>query len=488
MKVVTRWPPRPLLTGGWLIGLQVLMSFLGPGAAATAAPQVPQKCVLKVIDDFSSFPYLFNLKNNVTLGLTHPAAHSSTALPARAGAAGVLAASPSAADSAFVFGRRFPLVQNWSGGRGLSFWYFGRHTGKRITAALLGQQAADPGPSGWRLTWSDEFNGPAGTPPDPSIWNHETGDGSANGVAGWGNNELEYYTKGADNAALDGAGNLVITARKAPAGQNLSCYYGPCKYTSARLTTQNKFELAYGRVEARIRIPSGAGMWPAFWALGTNIPKVGWPKSGEIDIMENVGRQPNLLYGTIHGPGYDGSGIGGTYDASVDLAGGFHTYSIEWLPGKVSWAIDGITYFTATKQDAAPNPWVFDHPFFLLLNVAVGGNFGGPVAGATAFPQSMAVDYIRVYQAPDTAARFEASFADTFSGWRQITIPFTSFRRSAQQPAGAPAGKLNAKSIWGYSFTVPGGITAPVLLAKVQVASKAKGCTLLSASDLSSQS
>jgi beta-glucanase (GH16 family) len=268
---------------------------------------------------------------------------------------------------------------------------------------------------------------------------------------------------------MDGAGNLVITARKVPAGQNVSCYYGPCKYTSARLTTASKFELAYGRVEARIRIPRGAGMWPAFWMLGTDIGRVGWPQSGEIDVMEHVGRQPRRLYGTIHGPGYEGAGIGGTIDASDDLANAFHTYAVEWQPGKVTWTLDGKPYFSATRQDASPNKWVFDHPFFLLLNLAVGGTFGGPVAETTSFPQSMAVDYIRVYQAPDTAQRFETSFADNFSGWRQITLPFSSFKRSHRQPSGAPAGKLDLKNISGYTVRAPAGYRNSLLLAEVKL-------------------
>ena len=151
------------------------------------------------------------------------------------------------------------------------------------------------------LVWGDEFDEPAGTPPNPDHWGYGHGDGTAESIAGWGNNELEYYTELAENAATDGAGNLVITARVADPG--LDCYYGPCKYTSARLLTSGKYVLQYGRVEARIKVPSGVGLWPAFWMLGTNIGSVGWPASGEIDVMENVGRQPKKLYGTLHGPG-----------------------------------------------------------------------------------------------------------------------------------------------------------------------------------------
>jgi beta-glucanase (GH16 family) len=300
------------------------------------------------------------------------------------------------------------------------------------------------------------------------------GDGSSSNNPGWGNQELEWYTDSPDNAAMDGNGNLVITARQAPSG--LTCYYGPCQYTSARLTTEGKLEFAYGRVEARIRIPAGEGLWPAFWMLGTNINTVNWPQSGETDIMENVGRLPNTLYGTIHGPGYSDIGVGGTFNSPDPLSAGYHIYSVTWQPGSISWAIDGTTYFTATRNDVPQGSWVFDHPFFLLLNVAVGGNFGGPVGSDTTFPQTMAVDYIRVYQAPDTAERFDASFTDNFTGWRRITLPFKSFTRSAQQPAGAPSGKLDLKEIWGYSFSVPEGVQNPVHLAQIGLTAKPAAC------------
>ncbi len=257
----------------------------------------------------------------------------------------------------------------------------------------------EPARPGWKLAWSDEFNGPAGTPPNPAIWGHEIGDGTANGNRGWGNNELEYYTDSPKNAAQDGAGNLVITALKAEPDSNLQCYYGPCQYTSARLLTANKVEFTYGRIETRVKLPRGNGLWPAFWALGTNIAKVGWPKSGEIDIMEYIGRQPRRIFGTIHGPGYSGSGgFTKTKDLPDDLAGDFHVFAIEWQPDKIVWYFDGQIYNQATPEDITPNQWVFNQPFFLLLNVAVGGNLGGPVSPATVFPQTLTVDYVRQYQ------------------------------------------------------------------------------------------
>jgi beta-glucanase (GH16 family) len=255
--------------------------------------------------------------------------------------------------------------------------------------------SADPG---WTLVWSDEFDEPAGTPPDPKHWGYNRGDGTGESIAGWGNNELEYYRDNPENAATDGESHLVITARDAP--PTLDCYYGPCKYTSARLLTQGKFELTYGRVEARLKVPPGAGLWPAFWMLGTNIGAVGWPASGEIDIMENVGRQPNKLYGTLHGPGYSGSnGFGRTIDLPAPLADHFHVFAIEWKKDAIRWTVDGAEFHTASPTDVAPNDWAYNHAFFLLLNLAVGGNFGGPVSPDTVFPASMLVDYVRVYEA-----------------------------------------------------------------------------------------
>ncbi|WP_157546564.1 glycoside hydrolase family 16 protein [Hamadaea tsunoensis] len=243
------------------------------------------------------------------------------------------------------------------------------------------------------LTWSDDFNGAAGSAPDGSKWAYETGGG------GWGNNELEYYTTSTSNAALDGSGNLVITARAGnPSGY--SCWYGSCQYTSARLKTQGKFTQTYGRFESRIKIPRGQGLWPAFWMLGDNIGSVGWPQSGEVDIMENVGNEPGTVHGTLHGPGYSGCcGLGQAYTLpnGAALADGFHTYAVDWAPDSITFYIDGIQYGRRTPADANGNQWVFDHPFFMLLNVAVGGNWPGSPNGSTTFPQTMTVDYVHVY-------------------------------------------------------------------------------------------
>lgn len=249
-------------------------------------------------------------------------------------------------------------------------------------------------PREWALVWSDEFDGPAGTRVDSTKWVTEIGG------QGWGNQERQYYTTSAENAALDGQGHLVLTARAEPAGTALQCWYGACRYTSARLKTMGKFEQTYGRFEARLRVPRGQGIWPAFWMLGNDIDRVGWPRSGEIDIMEHIGREPNFVYGTVHGPGYSGgSGISGRYSFASDVAEEFHVFAVEWVPGEINWFVDGRQYHRVTPQSLpAGGTWVFDHPFFLLLNLAVGGAWPGDPDASTAMPQRLTVDYVRVYR------------------------------------------------------------------------------------------
>jgi beta-glucanase (GH16 family) len=248
------------------------------------------------------------------------------------------------------------------------------------------------------LTWSDEFDGPAGSPPDPATWGYDLGDGSDRGLEGWGNQERQWYTDDVANVALDGNGALVITVR--PGDGTTTCWYGPCAYTSARLTTKGRFSVTHGRIEARIRVPAGFGIWPAFWMLGDGLDTVGWPGAGEIDVMEHVGRLPTLIHGTLHGPGYSGSsGPSGSIDLGAPVADEPHAVAIEWQPGSIVWSVDGVQYHQVTAADVAPNPWVFDGPFHLLLNVAVGGAFGGPVDPALELPQEMIVEYVRVYEA-----------------------------------------------------------------------------------------
>jgi beta-glucanase (GH16 family) len=245
---------------------------------------------------------------------------------------------------------------------------------------------------GWQVVWSDEFNGPNGNSVDPLKWTFDIGGN------GWGNNELETYTNRTQNADLEN-GSLVITANK-------ESFTGPDgitqPYTSARLLSRNLFSQAEGRFEALIKVPEGNGLWPAFWMLGSNISQVNWPTCGEIDIMENVGREPFKVYGTIHGPGYSGgSGIGSTYTlpGGQRFADGYHLFAVEWETNVIRWYVDNTLYQTRTPSDLPPGKtWVYDHPFFLLLNVAVGGGFPGPPDGSTVFPQKMQVDYVRVYK------------------------------------------------------------------------------------------
>lgn len=260
---------------------------------------------------------------------------------------------------------------------------------------------AAPSIAGWQLVWNDEFDGAAGTRLDPAKWQFDTGG------EGWGNNEWQYYTDHPENAALDGNGSLAISALELTdrSTSRLNCWYGPCRFTSARLLTLDRFEFTYGRVEARLRLPYGQGMWPAFWLLGVDIPEKDWPGCGEIDIMENIGKEPGNVYGTVHGPGYSGgNGIGQTYTLTgrQRFADDFHVFAVEWEVDEIRWFVDGENYFTLRKTSfAAGKPWVFDRPFFIILNVAVGGNWPGYPDETTTFPQQMLVDYVRVYQRID---------------------------------------------------------------------------------------
>ena len=261
--------------------------------------------------------------------------------------------------------------------------------------ALLGLNARAQPSTGWSLVWSDEFNQPDGSSPDASKWTYDTGGG------GWGNSELENYTTRTNNARIAG-GMLVIEARQES--------YQSSSYTSARLKTQGKWSWKYGRLEARIKIPRGQGMWPAFWMLGTNITSAGsgWPTCGEIDIMENIGREPALVHGTIHGPGYSGAnGIGGpcALAGNPTFADDFHIYAVEWTTNVIKWFVDGYQYFSAnTASIPAGDTWVYTQPQFLLLNLAVGGQWPGNPDGTTTFPQQMLVDYVRVYAPTNLAA------------------------------------------------------------------------------------
>jgi beta-glucanase (GH16 family) len=247
----------------------------------------------------------------------------------------------------------------------------------------------------WVLRWSDEFSQAVGSPPDATRWSTEIGGW------GWGNQEHQFYTDSTRNAAQDGNGHLVITAREESVPSS-SCWYGSCRYSSARLTTEGSFDQKYGRFEARLKLPYGQGIWPAFWTLGNDFREVGWPATGEIDIMENIGREPATVYGTIHGPGYSGgAGLTGSFElpAGEAFADAFHVFRIDWAPGEIRWFVDDTLIHALTPGDLpVPDDWVFDHPFFLILNIAVGGQWPGYPDDTTTFPQTMLVDYVRAYE------------------------------------------------------------------------------------------
>jgi beta-glucanase (GH16 family) len=265
-----------------------------------------------------------------------------------------------------------------------------------VVGSLLSLAAAAQAQQPWRLVWSDEFDGPAGARLDARKWTVEVGGW------GWGNKELEYYSDRTKNAYLDGRGLLVITALQEPLGQEFKCWYGQCRYTSARLITKNKFAQAYGRFAARLKLPFGQGIWPAFWLLGENIDTAGWPTCGEIDVMENIGREPAMVHGTIHGPGYaGGKGIGAPFalPGGKRFADDYYIFAIEWEPQALRFYVDGQLYETLTPADLPTGTkWVYDHPFFIILNLAVGGSWPGDPDAMTVFPQTMLVDYVRVYK------------------------------------------------------------------------------------------
>ena len=249
---------------------------------------------------------------------------------------------------------------------------------------------SSPSSPTYQLVWSDEFNGADGSVPDATKWAIQTGGD------GWGNHELEYYTARPQNVQVSG-GNLVITAAKED-------YTGPDgvtqHYTSARLQTKGLFSQTNGRFEARIKIPKGQGMWPAFWMLGNDIDTSGWPACGEIDIMENIGKEPAINHGSLHGPGYAPGNVTASYTIPTGaLADDYHVYAVEWEAQQVRFYVDSTLYATFTPSNLPQgSPWEFNKPFFVLLNVAVGGDWPGSPDGTTQFPQQMLVDYVRVYQ------------------------------------------------------------------------------------------
>jgi len=253
---------------------------------------------------------------------------------------------------------------------------------------------AEGGTARWpHLVWSQDFNGPAGSSPDLREWNFDRGGG------GWGNEELESYTSRPANVQLDGHGHLVITARS----EKYTGVDGITRdYTSARLQTLHKFEVEYGLIDARIKVPAGQGLIPQFWMLGDDAyQNEGWPGSGEIDAMEVLGSQPRVVKGTVHGPWSwaPNDGIGGSLRSRTPLSSGFHIYGVEWEPNRISFLLDGSVYKTITPADLPVGAaWPFRHPFFLLLDLAVGGVWGGPPSHTTPLPAKMTVDWVRVWK------------------------------------------------------------------------------------------
>jgi beta-glucanase (GH16 family) len=239
---------------------------------------------------------------------------------------------------------------------------------------------------GWKLVWSDEFDRQT---IDSTKWSFQTGNGGPS-LPGWGNNELEYYRK--ENASIKD-GKLTININKEK--------YSDYDYTSVRMRTLNKGDWKFGKIMAKIKLPKGKGIWPAFWMMPTNEVYGGWPKSGEIDILELTGDTMSKIYGTVHyGPAWPNNlRTGGYYkNEKVDFSSGFHIYSIEWKSDTINWYVDSTKYFTVTKSSIAPQNWPFNENFHLILNCAVGGNWPGNPDSATTFPQKMEVDYIRIYQ------------------------------------------------------------------------------------------
>jgi beta-glucanase (GH16 family) len=217
---------------------------------------------------------------------------------------------------------------------------------------------------------------------DPQVWSAELGGG------GWGSGQRQVYTADRSNVAISAGGHLAITAQRLPDGT----------ITSARLITKDRFTVQYGLIEARIKVPGGLGTWPAFWMLGSDIDEVGWPMCGEIDIMEHVGSAPNTVHGTVHAPGYSGlaGGIGGAHVSVSDLSDDFHTYAIDWDAEQITWLLDSQPYHRMTPAQAPESMWPFRHPFYFVVNLAIGGAWPGNDTETPALPATLLVDWIRV--------------------------------------------------------------------------------------------
>lgn len=262
--------------------------------------------------------------------------------------------------------------------------------------------AATTLPKKLKLLWADEFNGKKGAP-DPKVWDYDIGNSY-----GWGNAELEYYTNNSRNVQVDGKGKLLITANRISDLSGASVGSEPnteqilnscweCQFTSAKLKTAKKLSIQYGRLEIRMKNPVGVGTWPAFWLLGNDLlAGSSWPECGEIDVIEARGYQPQLAFGTVHGPGYSGGIAGSQLNNQSPLSDAFHTYAIEWSKDKIEFYVDKDLYYTADPSVTRGGRWVFNQKFYMILNLAMGGNFTGDI-DPTVMRAQMSIDYIRYY-------------------------------------------------------------------------------------------
>ena len=274
-----------------------------------------------------------------------------------------------------------------------------------VALSLMVNPAADAAPKKTlKLLWSDEFNGKKGAAPSAKNWSREIGGG------GWGNSERQYYTDKALNAAMDGAGRLVITSRRIsnqyseqvsddPGTEDILNRCSECQFTSARMKTARKVSFQYGRVEARMKLPQGIGTWPAFWMLGGDLlDGVPWPECGEIDIMEFRGDIPDQATSAIHGPTTpQGSGLGARYLSMAPLSDGYHTYAIEWKKNSIDFIVDGRVNGTYTSRDTGARGWVYNQEFFIILNLAMGGTYAGEYIDPALNQAQLNIDYIRFY-------------------------------------------------------------------------------------------
>jgi beta-glucanase (GH16 family) len=264
-----------------------------------------------------------------------------------------------------------------------------------VSAQATAPTAAKPAQE--KLLWAQNFNDKAGTKIDKKFWTYDLGWGY-----GWGNNEKQYYTDKAANLSTDGQGNLVITARKLDenkATDQHRCFlYLDCLYSSAKVVTRGKLGFKYGSISARIQVPEGVGMWPAFWMLG--VPRSscdGWPSCGEIDIVETRGSAPYHSVSSLHGPDYSGGNALSNYyfSGNTPLTAGFHTYRVDWWPDFIKFYVDGQLVGSSSKSSISPNDWVFNAEFYLILNLATGGNFDGGALDETIEIAELKVDWIK---------------------------------------------------------------------------------------------